>query len=785
MGTTRGKRLEGLSEKIFLDRYAWKNADTNETKVGDVVLVLTKDDPKFPAKEAGEVVARKGRTVTVRLRNGDLVDSSIEKLTLTIEKTPEEMWDRLAGAMASVEIGEDKQKEWQEKFRYILDDWKLVPGGRIAAGAGASEELTLFNCYVIPSPKDSRGGIMKTLSEMTEIMARGGGVGMNLSSLRPRRSIVAGVNGSSSGAVSWGGLFSYTTGLIEQGGCFGPHERIATDKGLIKAEELADRMDAGETFQALTHQGLRPITYSFRNGAKSVFRVKTARGFQVDVTKDHKMGVLQDGVLKTVPLRELNVGSNTLLLVKDQQMNHPYVKLADLQYDRSIMSTTLNEQVTFPNELEERLAYILGYFYGDGYVHWGRKVTWEAPKAIKLATADDRPLIRERLVEYIHELFGLEATLEKGDGACTNVSVYSRLIVEWLSLNGILKQKSGEIRVPEIIFQSPSSVTAAFISGYFDADGSDRGSKGGYGFDSISEPMLQDVQMLLTANGILSHINVTDRSSSGWQNIFRLAVTGAEFKQRMSEFMIMSLKKRSVEGKRNHGNGYPREVWSRLGVPGRYYTGVWDSTKPNISFRALSRIKDRLLLDGKIALAVRVEELLQTVPDTIVSIEPIGIMNVYDFEIQDVHMLSGNGLYTSNSRRGALMLMINDWHPDVLEFITVKQTMGQVTNANLSVCVSNAFMRAVKDDLDWELVFPDTKEADYHELWTGDIDEWRRLGKRVIHYKTVRARDVWHTIIESAWKSAEPGVVFMEYYNQMSNSWYFNPIISTNPCGRA
>ena len=51
------------------------------------------------------------------------------------------------------------------------------------------------------------------------------------------------------------------------------------------------------------------------------------------------------------------------------------------------------------------------------------------------------------------------------------------------------------------------------------------------------------------------------------------------------------------------------------------------------------------------------------------------------------------------------------------------------------------------------------------------------------HYRTVKASEVWHTIIESAWKSAEPGVVFMEYYNQMSNSWYFNPIICTNPCG--
>jgi ribonucleoside-diphosphate reductase alpha chain len=127
--------------------------------------------------------------------------------------------------------------------------------------------------------------------------------------------------------------------------------------------------------------------------------------------------------------------------------------------------------------------------------------------------------------------------------------------------------------------------------------------------------------------------------------------------------------------------------------------------------------------------------------------------------------------------------MMNDWHPDVLEFITVKQNMGLITNANLSVCISNDFMKAVKEDLEWEFKFPDTTDPEYDEIWDGNMEKWVELGKPVRVYKTIRARDMWHTIIESAWKSAEPGVVFMEYYNQMSNSWYFNPIICTNPCG--
>ncbi|MHA7963813.1 LAGLIDADG family homing endonuclease [Paenibacillus sp. CAU 1782] len=345
-------KLEGLGEKIFLDRYAVKHRDASGVKPGDLVLILVKEDPKFPVKEVGEVTERSGSKVKVTLRNGETIESDIAKLSHPLETTPEQMWDRIADAISAVEPSEEKADEWRGKFREILEDFRLVPGGRIAAGAGASQELTLFNCYVIPSPKDSRGGIMDSLGNMTEIMARGGGVGFNLSSLRPRSAVVAGVNGTSSGAVSWGGLFSYTTGLIEQGG----------------------------------------------------------------------------------------------------------------------------------------------------------------------------------------------------------------------------------------------------------------------------------------------------------------------------------------------------------------------------------------------------------------------------------------------SRRGALMLMINDWHPDLLEFITVKQSMGQVTNANLSVCVSNAFMKAVKEDLEWNLQFPDSKDPDYNELWTGDLDAWKALGKEVVLYKTLRARDIWHIIMESAWKSAEPGVVFMEYYNEMSNSWYFNEINSTNPC---
>lgn len=136
------------------------------------------------------------------------------------------------------------------------------------------------------------------------------------------------------------------------------------------------------------------------------------------------------------------------------------------------------------------------------------------------------------------------------------------------------------------------------------------------------------------------------------------------------------------------------------------------------------------------------------------------------------------------SRRGALMLMLNDWHPDVEEFIRVKEDLTKIPGANLSVCVSDEFMEAVKNDGDWDLKFPDYMEdPTYDEKWTGDLEEWIEGGGKVKVYKTVKARAIWRMISEAAWRSAEPGLHFIGRSNKRSNTWYFEKLIATNPCG--
>lgn len=136
----------------------------------------------------------------------------------TIEQYPEQMWTRVAKALAAVEVP-NKRRRWEKRFYDAMTDFKFVPAGRILSGAGTGRRVTLYNCFVLPSPEDSRGGIIDNLKAMIEIMSRAGGVGLNLSSLRPRGSHIKTVNGTSSGPIPWAELYSVATGqVIQQGG---------------------------------------------------------------------------------------------------------------------------------------------------------------------------------------------------------------------------------------------------------------------------------------------------------------------------------------------------------------------------------------------------------------------------------------------------------------------------------------------------------------------------------------------------------------------------------------
>jgi len=135
-----------------------------------------------------------------------------------LEKTPEDMWNRLAFELSSVETTPEKKKEWEEKFRWLLGDFRFVPGGRIMFGAGQKRKSTLLNCYVIPVKKDSLEAIFDWCKEAARTYSYGGGVGTDISVLRPRGSPVNNSAVKSTGAVSFMNIMSETTHTIGQSG---------------------------------------------------------------------------------------------------------------------------------------------------------------------------------------------------------------------------------------------------------------------------------------------------------------------------------------------------------------------------------------------------------------------------------------------------------------------------------------------------------------------------------------------------------------------------------------
>lgn len=224
---------KGVSRLVMLDRYTFKDTEKITLTTGDFVVLTIKEDPKFPARGLGFILGidweKKTAQVLVEeefrgvLDDPEEVSTGVIVRSLDIIEKPLELFyeqiaKRNATGLASVEKTEEKRKEWFEKFYQELVQMNFIPAGRVLYGAGAETDVTYFNCYVMPFVQDSREGISDHRKQVMEIMSRGGGVGTNGSTLRPRATLAKGVNGKSSGSVSWLDDIAKLTHLVEQGG---------------------------------------------------------------------------------------------------------------------------------------------------------------------------------------------------------------------------------------------------------------------------------------------------------------------------------------------------------------------------------------------------------------------------------------------------------------------------------------------------------------------------------------------------------------------------------------
>ena len=164
------------------------------------------------------LLARASDAETYYGENTLAIDVLRSKYLAPGEVGPLQIWDRIARAMSSVE---ENREYWYDQFFSLLMDFKFIPGGRVMHGAGRDEarrKPTLSNCYVVPIEEDSLEGIYRCLRESAMVYRTGGGVGTDLSILRPQGAQVNATVDASPGCTAFMNLLSESTNAVSQAG---------------------------------------------------------------------------------------------------------------------------------------------------------------------------------------------------------------------------------------------------------------------------------------------------------------------------------------------------------------------------------------------------------------------------------------------------------------------------------------------------------------------------------------------------------------------------------------
>ena len=701
-------------------------------------------------------------------------------------------------ALAERESG-GSEADVENEFYELLTSLRFFPNSPTFTGAGTPLGQ-LAACFVLKIEDDmgrTESGIFQTLRDAALIQQTGGGNGFSFSRLRPKKSLVKSSAGEATGPVGFLRVYDKAFGEIAQGGCLLPETLVFTDRGLLRLDEIADVQTSGwqsHTLQVATDDGWRTSPRAYNNGVAPVLRVHTRQGLSLAGTPEHRVKIMTDQGPEWRTLQDLRQGDWMLV-----QLGQHQGKLQALRQPRR----THGNQVwpKLPTVLDEELAFFLGYLAGDGFV-----ASQADDHRIGVCVAHASYLLADMPV-LLERLFGLPChRQQKANDRSVTFVIDNRAVKDFLQLNGLDKGRSQDVCVPRLIRQSPPEVVGAYLRGLFEADGT---LSHGYPTLTTTSPRLaEEVATLLIGLGCPVRVRsiAPGINHYGKAQIYHVRIESSVGLQAWRERIGCDLRSRFVAAHAWESD-LSRESTYTIPSPRYWIQPVLEAiTLEQIDARGLGRkfrsenprLRRALLRytrNDRQFTRSAYDELRRAFPEfaaharvpdglwfvQVSGVESVGEALTLDLEVNENHTYLAYGLVTHNTRRGANMAVLRVDHPDIEEFITCKTDENAITNFNISVGITDAFMDAVKRDADWELRFPDVHAPEYHGF-QGTLPQAEKTGVPIKTYRRMRARDLFAKIVEHAHHNGEPGVLFLDAANRENPVPHLYELEATNPC---
>jgi ribonucleoside-diphosphate reductase alpha chain len=643
-----------------------------------------------------------------------------------LEFTPEEMWERIAKGLAEVEETEEKRREWYEKFRWLLSNFRFVPGGRIMHAVGNPRKVTPFNCF--PAG--------------TKVLTRDG--------LKPIEAVRAGDE-----VLTHRNRFRKVTHVIAR-----EINEPLCELRLWYLNDAPIRCTQDHLFLCLEGEQVKWVPAAA-------------------ITPQHyiKLGRIDEDL----PVAELDIAEFVSHLPIEEDEGERLFTAVTYIGGNGAVGVAQSRRVRRKIRIDERFGLWLGYFIAEGGI---------TEHSVYFTFSKDEPDYAQEVATLTEELFGVSANIqwrEGQEGHWLRVWVNSNLLAAFLRQFFPDGVHAHEKRLPSWFLMAPKSVQRAFIAGLFRGDGTEE--EGGYDLCLANPDLIRQVWLILLRLGMLASLRWETPSPHTQHPTMRLGIHSRPFVDALRRWISgdFDFEAPPTETPTNYfyrvkdGEVFVKVKSVRLTE--RRQEVVYDLTvEDDHSFTAefacahncfVLPIKD----DSLEAIFECAKEMARTysqgggVGIDISVLRPAGspVRNAARTSTGAVSFMELYSMVTGtigqHGRRGALMITIADNHPDVLAFIDIKNDpeRRRVRYANISVRVSDELMEAVQRNGKFELRF----DGEYFSIC-----------------RTVDAREIWDKLIQNAWSSAEPGCLFWSTIKRYSTSEYNGmEVISTNPCG--